>query len=118
MYYFTIKNITKNDYYTHYIINNYYVLDIENNTLFVKSDEYFVINKAYINDILEYDLNSNKLTWTVCRDIISFNKCKNIIIDWDYIENGNHTLFLKNVIGNILIEIRNKKIDKILDVLF
>jgi len=120
MYYFTIKNITKSDFYnSKYGLNTYYtyyVLDIENNNIFVKNDDY-TVNKTFINNVLCYEPNNN-LKWDKYNDSISFDKCKNNIINWDFIENGNATLFLKNVIVNILIEIRNKKIDKILDVLF
>ena len=93
MHYFTIKNITKSDFYnSKYVFNTYYVLDIENNIIFVKNDDYTVINKTFINNVLCYEPNNN-LKWDKYNDSISFDKCKNNIINWDFIENGNATLF-------------------------
>jgi hypothetical protein len=123
MYYFTIKNNTIYD-------NNnkvsffkdtlsLYIFDYVNGILYEKRylhNKETLLRKTTLNNILEYfSTYDRRIQWNYFEDFEDFNKCNEIIIEWDFYLDGDHIIYLQNILYKAITEIRNQRIEQILN---
>jgi hypothetical protein len=125
MYYFTIKNNTiyndvsnSSTYYIFDELDTYYIFDYVNGILYEKRylhNAKTLLRKTTLNNILEYYSTYNRRVKWEYFDELDFSKCNDIIIEWDFYLDGDHITFLQNILYKAITEIRNQKIEQILN---
>lgn len=123
MYYFTIKNNTIYDnnnnvsFFKDTLL--LYIFDYVNGILYEKRylhNKETLLRKTTLNNILEYfSTYDRRIQWNYFEDFEDFNKCNEIIIEWDFYLDGDHITYLQNILYKAITEIRNQKIEQILN---
>ena len=123
MYYFTIKNNTIYDNNNNVSFFkdtlSLYIFDYVNGILYEKRylhNKETLLRKTTLNNILEYfSTYDRRIQWNYFEDFEDFNKCNEIIIEWDFYLDGDHITYLQNILYKAITEIRNQKIEQILN---
>ena len=123
MYYFTIKNNTIYDNNNNVSLKkdtlSLYIFDYVNGILYEKRylhNKETLLRKTTLNNILEYfSTYDERIQWNYFEDFEDFNKCNEIIIEWDFYLDGHRITYLQNILYKAITEIRNQKIEQILN---
>ena len=67
------------------------------------------------NDLIYFDNYTFNELREYFEDFEDFNKCNEIIIEWDFYLDGHRITYLQNILYKAITEIRNQKIEQILN---